>query len=86
MHVVSAELLPLAMAGLAVGVIAGYVGSDAIMRSFENADAVEIGLVFATGAIPIAVAVVLLGCIVIAGSMVRRIGHRSLAETLRSAA
>jgi putative ABC transport system permease protein len=85
MRVVSAELLPLAVAGLAVGTLAGYLGSDAIMTSFENADAVEIGLVFATGAIPATAVVVLLGCLVIAGAMVRRVGRRSLAETLRSA-
>jgi putative ABC transport system permease protein len=85
MRVVAAELLPLALAGLVVGVIAGYLGSDAIMTSFENADAVEIGLVFATGAIPVAAVVVLLGCLVIAGAMVRRIGRRPLAAVLRSA-
>jgi putative ABC transport system permease protein len=84
MRVVSAELLPLALAGLGVGVVAGYFGSTAIMRSFENADAVEIGLVFATGVIPVAAVVVVLGCLAIAGSMVRRVNRRSLAETLRT--
>jgi putative ABC transport system permease protein len=85
MHVVSAELLPLAVAGLGVGVLAGYLGSGAIMRSFENADAVEIGLVFASSAIPVAAAVVVVGCLVISSLMVRRIGRTSLAETLRTA-
>ena len=84
-RLVSAELLPLAAAGLGVGVLAGYVGSDAIMRSFENADAVEIGLVFASSAIPAAAAVVVVGCLVISLLMVRRIGRTSLAETLRTA-
>ncbi len=86
MRLVSAELLPLAVAGVAAGVVAGYVGSDAIMTSFENADAVEIGLVFASAAIPAAAGVVLVGCFVISALMVRRIGRRSLAETLRSSA
>jgi putative ABC transport system permease protein len=85
MRIVSAELLPLAVAGLGVGVLAGYLGSGAIMRSFENADAVEIGLVFASSAIPIAAAVVVFGCLVISSLMVRRIGRTSLAETLRTA-
>jgi putative ABC transport system permease protein len=85
MRVVSAELLPLAAAGIAAGVIAGYLGSDAIMASFENADAVEIGLVFASAAVPAAAGVVLAGCVVISALMVRRIDRRSLAETLRSA-
>ena len=86
MRVVSAELLPLAAAGIAAGVVSGYLGSDAIVTSFENADAVEIGLVFASAAIPVAAGVVLAGCFVISALMVRRIGRRSLAETLRSAA
>ncbi len=86
MRVVSAELLPLAVAGIAAGVVAGYLGSDAIMSSFERADAVEIGLVFASAAIPAAAGVVLAGCVVISALMVRRIDRRSLAETLRSAA
>jgi putative ABC transport system permease protein len=85
MRIVSAELLPLAAAGLGVGVVAGYLGSGAIMRSFESADAVEIGLVFASSAIPIAAAVVVAGCLVISSLVVRRIGRTSLAETLRTA-
>ena len=85
MRVVSAELLPLAVAGIAAGVVAGYLGSDAIMASFEQADAVEIGLVFASAAIPAAAGVVLVGCVAISALMVRRIDRRSLAETLRSA-
>ena len=86
MRVVSAELLPLAVAGIALGVVAGWFGSRAIVTSFENADAVQIGLVFAAGAIPAAAAIVLFGCVLISGSMVRRIDRRSLAETLRTAA
>jgi putative ABC transport system permease protein len=85
LRIVSAELLPLAAAGLGVGVLAGYFGSGAIMRSFENADAVEIGLVFASSAIPVAAVVVVVGCLVISLLMVRRIGRASIAGTLRAA-
>ena len=85
MRIVSAELLPLAAAGLGVGVVAGHLGSSAIVRSFENADAVEIGLVFASSVIPVAAVVVVVGCLAISSLVVRRIGRASLAETLRTA-
>jgi len=85
MRVVSAELLPLAVAGIAFGVVAGWFGSSAMTASFENADAVEIGMVFASAVVPAAAVVVIVGCLAISGSMVRRIDRRSLAETLRSA-
>ena len=52
MHVVIAELLPLAAVGVLVGVAGGYFGGLAIMQSFERADAVDIGFVFAGEAIP----------------------------------
>lgn len=83
MRVVVAELLPLAVAGLGAGVVAGYLGSAAIMRSFENADAVDIGLVFASAAIPFTAAAVVLGCLAIAALMVHQVGRTSVAETLR---
>ena len=85
MHVVSAELLPLAAVGVAVGVVAGYFGGLAIMRSFERADAVDIGFVFAGGAIPLVTATVILGCLLIGGLTVRRVSRQSIAVTLRSA-
>jgi putative ABC transport system permease protein len=85
MHVVSAELLPLAALGVFVGVVLGYVGGLAIMQSFERADAVDIGFVFASGAIPAVAATVVAGCLVIGALTVRRVSRQSVAVTLRSA-
>ncbi|TFH21286.1 MAG: ABC transporter permease, partial [Acidimicrobiales bacterium] len=85
MHVVSAELLPLAAIGVLVGVAGGYFGGLAIMQSFERADAVDIGFVFAGGAIPVVAATVVLGCLVIGALTVRRMSRQSVATTLRSA-
>ena len=85
MRVVSAELLPLAALGVFIGVAFGYFGGLAIMQSFERADAVDIGFVFAGGAIPLVAATVILGCLLIGGLTVRRVSRQSVAVTLRSA-
>ena len=85
MRLLAAELLPLAGAGLVCGVGLGYLGGRAIMESFERADAVDIGFVFAGGAIPVVVVTVLSGCLAIAGLTVHQTRRRSLAATLRSA-
>ncbi len=83
-RVILGELLPLAITGLGLGLVAGYFGSLAIVGSFEAADAVEIGFTFATGAIPAAALVVIVGSIALAAIVVRRVGRRTLAETLRT--
>ena len=85
MRIVAAELLPLAAIGVVAGVGLGYAGGRAIMESFERADAVDIGFVFAGGAIPAVLVTVVAGCLVIAGLTVRQAGCRSIAATLRSA-
>ncbi len=85
MHVVSAELLPLAALGVFAGVALGYVGGLAIMQSFERADAVDIGFVFAEGAIPVVAVTVVVGCLLIGALTVRRVSRQSVATTLRSA-
>lgn len=85
-RVVLAELLPLAVMGSALGAGAGYVGARAIIGSFEASNAIEIGFVFASGAIPVAVAVVVVGSFVLGGLMVRRVTSRPAAVTLRGAA
>jgi putative ABC transport system permease protein len=85
-RVVVAELLPIAAGGVALGLVAGYFGAGAIMRSFEASNAIEIGFSFAFGAIPIAVAVVVGGSLLIGGLMVRQVTRRPAAVTLRGAA
>ena len=56
------------------------------MESFEASNAVEIGFIFATGAIPFAAAIVVLGSLVLGGLIVRRVTRRPVAVTLRGAA
>lgn len=86
LRVVVAELLPLGVVGLALGLVGGWLGAAAIMESFEASNAVEIGYTFATGAIPIAVAVVVLGSLLLGGLMVRRVTRQPVAVSLRGAA
>ena len=85
-RVVVAELLPLAAAGIVGGLIVGYLGARAIIGSFEAANAVEIGFEFATGAIPAASLVVVVGALFIGAVMVRQVTRRPAAITLRGAA
>jgi putative ABC transport system permease protein len=85
-RVVVAELLPLGVAGIGAGLVAGWFGSAAIMESFEASNAIEIGYTFATGAIPIAVGVVLIGSLLLGGLMVRRVTRQPVAVSLRGAA
>ncbi len=85
-RVVVAELLPLAVLGIGAGLIAGWWGAAAIMESFEASNAVELGFTYATGAIPAAVAVVLVGTASLGGLMVRRVSSRPAAVVLRGAA
>lgn len=80
------ELVWLGIAGIGVGVGGGYLGGRAIARSFEVSNAVEIGFVFASGALPAVVAVVILCLAALATVMVRPATARPIAETLRGAA
>ncbi len=84
-RVVAAELLPLTVAGIGLGLVAGYVGAEAIIASFETSNAVEIGFVFAGGAIPLAATVVVLGSLVLGRLVVGRVTRRPVALTLRGA-
>lgn len=86
LRVVLAELLPIAAGGVLAGLVAGYFGARAIIGSFEASNAIEIGFVFASGAIPAATAVVVLGAMVLGGLMVRRVTRQPAAVTLRGAA
>jgi putative ABC transport system permease protein len=85
-RVVIGELLPLGMVGIGAGLIAGWWGAGAIMESFEASNAIEIGFTYATGAIPIAVGVVLLGTVSLGALMVRRVSRQPAAVVLRGAA
>ncbi len=84
-RVVSAEVIPLAVVGVVLGLVAGYVGAGAIMASFEASNAVELGFVFATGAIPVAAMVAIVGSIGLAALVVHRVTRRPIAVTLRGA-
>ena len=86
LRVVLAELVPIAVGGVLAGLVAGYFGAKAIIGSFEASNAIEIGFVFATGAIPAATAVVVFGAMVLGGLMVRRVTRQPAAVTLRGAA
>jgi putative ABC transport system permease protein len=83
---VATELIPLAAVGIAAGVGLGYAGSLAVVESFETSNAVEIGLVYATGAIPAAAAVVIIGSLGLAALALRRATRHPVAVTLRGAA
>jgi putative ABC transport system permease protein len=85
MRVVLAELGPLAVAGVVLGIALGYAGAAALVAAFEAGDAVEIGLTFATGAIPYAAAVAVLGSLGLGALMARQVTRRPAAVTLRGA-
>ena len=85
-RVVIGELLPLGIVGIGAGLIAGWWGAGAIMESFEASNAIEIGFTYATGAIPVAVGVVLLGSASLGALMVRRVSRQPAAVVLRGAA
>lgn len=86
MRLLTTELLWLGTAGLSLGIVGGYYGGRAIARSFETSNAVEIGFVFAQGALPVVIGVVLGGLVLLAAIMVRPATRRPIAETLRGAA
>ena len=85
LRAVATELLPIAAVAVAAGVGLGYLGSLGIVSAFEQADAVEIGHVFAVGAIPVAAAAVIGGSLLIGAVMARQVSRRSPAVVLRGA-
>ena len=80
------ELVPLGLAGLAVGLPLGALGSRAIIGSFESSNAVDIGVVDATGAVPYIVAATLVALVGLGMLVVRSAARRPVAVTLRGAA
>lgn len=80
------ELLPLGAAGLVLGLPLGALGSRAIIGSFESSNAVDIGVVDATGSVPYIVGATLLALAALAAVVVRSAARRPIAVTLRGAA
>ena len=80
------ELVPLGLAGLAIGLPLGALGSRAIIGSFESSNAVDIGVVDATGAVPYIVAATLVALVGLGMLVVRSAARRPVAVTLRGAA
>ena len=80
------ELIPIATFGAAAGIALGALGTRGIIGSFERSNAVDIGVVDATGAIPFIVAGTLAGVAVLTVIIVRATTRRPIAVTLRGAA
>lgn len=80
------ELMPIATAGIAGGVLLGALGTRGIIGSFEASNAVDIGVVDATGALPAIVIGTLLALVLLSFAIVRSATRRPIAVTLRGAA
>ena len=80
------ELVPIGLVGIAGGVVLGALGTRGIIGSFEASNAVDIGVVDATGALPFIVLATLAVLIMLAALVTRSVGRRPVAVTLRGAA
>jgi hypothetical protein len=80
------ELVPIGLLGVAGGLALGALGTRGIIGSFESSNAVDIGVVDATAAIPFIVAGTLAVLVLLATVVARSVGRRPLAVTLRGAA
>ena len=80
------ELLPLGAIGVVGGIILGALGTRGIIMSFEASNAVDIGVVDATGSVPFIAAGTFAALIVLALITVRSAARRPVAVTLRGAA
>ncbi len=80
------ELVPLGLVGLVIGLPLGALGSRAIIGSFESSNAVDIGVVDATGAVPYIAASTLVALVCLGLLAVRSAARRPVAVTLRGAA
>ncbi len=83
---VARELTPLALGGVLLGLVAGWLGTVAIVDSFEAFNAVDIPTEFVPIVAPASVLGVLAGTGVFALVAVRGCTRRSIAVTLRGAA
>jgi len=80
------ELVPIGLLGVAGGLALGALGTRGIIGSFESSNAVDIGVVDATAAIPFIVVGTLAVLVLLATVVARSVGRRPLAVTLRGAA
>jgi putative ABC transport system permease protein len=80
------ELLPVGVVGLVGGLALGAIGTRAIIGSFEASNAIDIGVVLATGSIPFVIAGTLVALGLLAAIVARSAGRRSIAVSLRGAA
>jgi putative ABC transport system permease protein len=80
------ELLVVGAVGVAGGLALGGLATRGIIASFEASNAVEIGVVDATGSIPLIVAATVASLALLAAVVVRGAARRPVAVTLRGAA
>ena len=80
------ELVPIGLVGIAGGVALGALGTRGIIGSFEASNAVDIGVVDATGALPFIAVATLAVLVMLAALVTRSVGRRPVAVTLRGAA
>jgi FtsX-like permease family len=80
------ELVPIGLLGVAGGLALGALGTRGIIGSFEASNAVDIGVVDATAAIPVIIVGTLAVLVLLATVVARSVGRRPLAVTLRGAA
>ncbi len=80
------ELLPIATVGVLGGLALGALGTRGIIASFESSNAVDIGVVDATGSIPAIVGGSMIVLVMLAVVIVRSATRRPVTVTLRGAA
>jgi putative ABC transport system permease protein len=80
------ELVPIGLLGVAGGLALGALGTRGIIGSFEASNAVDIGVVDATAAIPFIIVGTVAVLVLLATVVTRSVGRRPLAVTLRGAA
>lgn len=80
------ELFPLAVAGLAGGLVIGGLGARGIIASFESSNSIDIGVTDATAAVPFIVVGTAVMLVVLVAVVVRSAARRPIAVNLRGAA
>jgi putative ABC transport system permease protein len=78
------ELAPLTLLGLGLGAVGGWAATKGIIASFENANAVDIGTVYAASLLPVISLATVVGAYLLVRLAVRGALRRPLAATLRA--